>query len=268
MATGGGMVTSMNAPPCRTADTVMGPKISPPGKPSRNRPSAVAVEAPTKSAKATGASAMVVGFAGSRTDAGHAGERQRGRHHHGEDDHPQGLHDGDAADIAVASLLGGERHHLGKPARHGGEDRRQPAPAMNLLKVGDGCQRRGGDRNHHHGDAERPRRDAAQSCRRHSTAERDSKYDRTAARERCRDLNGAARKRRNRGEYHGAGEPAGRKFRGIEQEAADRPDQQRGGEAGELAGIRCGMHAGAINAAPHARRQTHDAASRHPARVA
>ncbi len=67
MATGGGMVTSMNAPPCRTADTVMGPKISPPGKPSRNRPSAVAVEAPTKSAKATGASAMVVGFAGSRT---------------------------------------------------------------------------------------------------------------------------------------------------------------------------------------------------------
>ena len=104
---------------------------------------------------------------------------------------------------------------------------------MDFLKVGDGRQCRGGDRNHHHGDAKRPRRDTAQRGWRDGTAERDPQHDRTGARERSRDLNCAARKRRNRGEHHRAGEPAGRKFRGIEQESAGRPDQQGGGEAGE-----------------------------------
>jgi hypothetical protein len=61
-----GIVTLTKPPPCRTADSTIGPKISPPGNPIRNRPNAAAKQPPTSSANCSGASAMESAPVGSR----------------------------------------------------------------------------------------------------------------------------------------------------------------------------------------------------------
>ncbi len=61
-----GNVTWMKSPPWRIADTTMGPKISPPGKPDLSRTSASVTDKPTMSKNSPGAAAMASEPCGSR----------------------------------------------------------------------------------------------------------------------------------------------------------------------------------------------------------
>ncbi len=244
----------MKPVPCRIADPVMAPNMSPPGNRSRRNVN-------RKHARDHGQQDHFAQHGNARWPA-----RGRHRRHHQpeqrqavrqSDDQQQnahGLHDGDGAQIAAE--LRGQRNHLRQRARTRAHQRRQRIPAVHHAQI-----ERGGEHHAERGenqepDARRPCGHAAQRFRCDHGAQQNADDDIANADKRERHLDRAAQQSRRRHSQYRAGNQARGKPEQRESQRTGERDRECLGNLDKSAPWREGeQHRPAMNAPSAVRRQ-------------